>query len=136
MDAFKRHLAWILWEDGWRLAKDAVVFESCQYIAGEPRSDDGCKCGRPTVGGSSYCREHYERCVTGVLRGLDLLGRGEDPALMGDWLGVRGGAVRRVQAKAVTRRRTEGRRTEARHRILAARSEDLRPRPRKLEGER
>ncbi len=32
-------------------------FPTCQWIAGEPRANDECKCGRPTATGV-YCAEH------------------------------------------------------------------------------
>lgn len=34
--------------------------KTCQWIHGDPRDRDFC--GKPTLPGSSYCREHYERC--------------------------------------------------------------------------
>jgi hypothetical protein len=33
----------------------------CQWIAGEPSADDGCKCGRPVRPASSYCAAHHRR---------------------------------------------------------------------------
>ncbi len=35
---------------------------TCQFIAGEPSSDDTCKCGEPVRRGSSYCPAHHRRC--------------------------------------------------------------------------
>lgn len=35
---------------------------SCQWIAGDPRTD-ATKCGAPVRLGSSYCPEHYERSI-------------------------------------------------------------------------
>lgn len=36
-------------------------FRQCQWIAGEPRRDDSCKCLAPTVNGSPWCAEHIRR---------------------------------------------------------------------------
>jgi hypothetical protein len=38
---------------------------NCQWIEGAPAADDACKCGKPTVGHSSYCREHEARAWRG-----------------------------------------------------------------------
>ncbi len=38
-------------------------FKSCQYIAGEPSTDDACKCGAPTDGGGVYCADHHALCT-------------------------------------------------------------------------
>ena len=36
-------------------------FEICQWIEGEPRGDDSCKCGRPVRPGAPYCSTHAHR---------------------------------------------------------------------------
>jgi hypothetical protein len=36
-------------------------FEMCQWIDGEPRANDSCKCGLPVRPGSAYCDEHAAR---------------------------------------------------------------------------
>lgn len=36
-------------------------FRTCQWIAGEPRADDACKCGSATGPGRVYCPEHEIR---------------------------------------------------------------------------
>ena len=33
---------------------------TCQYIAGGPSADDGCKCRRPAMPGPSFCEIHAE----------------------------------------------------------------------------
>lgn len=33
----------------------------CQWIEGEPSTDDRCKCLKPTKPGSAYCEEHHKR---------------------------------------------------------------------------
>ncbi|NIA67925.1 hypothetical protein HBA54_04905 [Pelagibius litoralis] len=38
-------------------------FKSCQYIAGEPSTDDSCKCGAPTDEGGIYCDQHHGLCI-------------------------------------------------------------------------
>ena len=35
---------------------------ACQYIAGDSSADNGCKCRRPAMPGSSYCEVHAEIC--------------------------------------------------------------------------
>ena len=35
---------------------------ACQYIAGKPSADNGCKCRRPAMPGSPYCDVHAEIC--------------------------------------------------------------------------
>lgn len=37
---------------------------TCQYIAGEPSTDDRIKCGAPVVPARAYCAEHLSLCVT------------------------------------------------------------------------
>ncbi len=37
------------------------LFETCQWIDGEPRLNDSCKCGLPARRGSAYCDEHLDR---------------------------------------------------------------------------
>src|SRR3546814_2024279 len=37
-------------------------FKTCQFIEGEPSTDDACKCGAPSINGV-YCAEHLERCA-------------------------------------------------------------------------
>jgi hypothetical protein len=34
----------------------------CQFIAGEPTRDEGCKCGAPRKDGSPYCPDHHAIC--------------------------------------------------------------------------
>ncbi len=52
-----------------------LTFRACQWIAGEPSADDGCKCGRPTVSGSAYCAYHRGRacppCPTAISQRRD-----------------------------------------------------------------
>ena len=36
-------------------------FDTCQWIDGEPTSDESCKCGRAVRPGSAYCEGHAER---------------------------------------------------------------------------
>ena len=39
-----------------------VRFATCQWIDGEPRPDDACKCGQPVAEpGSPYCAAHARR---------------------------------------------------------------------------
>src|SRR3546814_6679113 len=37
-------------------------FSTCQFIEGEPSTDDACKCGAPATNGV-YCADHLERCA-------------------------------------------------------------------------
>jgi hypothetical protein len=41
-------------------------FRTCQWIVGEPRAEDGCKCGEAAVPGSPYCARHQARARLGV----------------------------------------------------------------------
>ena len=41
-----------------------VRHRKCQYIKGEPSSNERCKCGRKTNGGP-YCKPHHKLCNLG-----------------------------------------------------------------------
>ena len=39
---------------------EAASAKGCQWIEGDPTSDDSCKCLKPALVGKSYCAEHQE----------------------------------------------------------------------------
>ncbi len=45
------------------LVRARHAFRACQWIAGEPKAEEACKCGQVTAPGSPYCERHRVRAL-------------------------------------------------------------------------
>lgn len=54
------HVAYPQWKG---LPANIDRAKTCQWIEGLPSEMDSCKCGIPSIEGSSYCMQHYKKSI-------------------------------------------------------------------------